>query len=182
MKVTNFAARLRWRVFLTNSFLVLFLVSCSLPGRSSGSEAEQEARKHWERWLTKCGDSYVWRDAPPPNPIPNLPGYRPFRYDHDCKSARIEVTQYEVQQADKLNGIEWKGTAKPNFTACRRRLVANGQWSNWAGNQPPYDGTFKDFEALPLEKKNGQWIFPRADYESAISKNLTKIDCGDVAK
>jgi hypothetical protein len=90
----------------------------SSPSKLDTSDVEAVARKEFEQYFTKCGDSYF------ANRIPW--GLVQF------KDVRFDVKQLDLTDADKLNSIEWKGAANVNCDLTRLYDNMAHKWSDWS--------------------------------------------------
>ena len=100
---------------------LLFCSSCNASTTTSGgdSEAVEQAQGFVEAQLARCGDSYF--------------GVRKIANDnalYQFKNPKVSVKSQELTQADKQNGIEWKGNS--TFTAETWRMYeVTGKWGPW---------------------------------------------------
>jgi len=106
---------------LLTLIVTLFCASCSsspvLP--NANTEAQEQAQKFVEAQLTRCGDSSY--------------GVRKIANDNSLyqfKGPKVSVKDQELTQADKLNGIEWKGSSTFSAEAWRVYDVT-GKWGPW---------------------------------------------------
>lgn len=108
-------------------------------------EAHDVGRKYWEALLTKCGDSYfaVYTST---NEIVEFKGASGFGMPPNAEHR-------EPSEADKLNGLEWKGTC-PFLPYKPFRVYANGKWSDW---QDEIRNRRFVFDNIPMRKFKGQW-------------------------
>lgn len=151
---------------VTASILILILLnSCgsSLPSAFPGKdkEAHEQALKYVEAQLTKCGDSYY--------------GIRKIARDgnlYQFKNPKVTVTSEQLTQADKLNGIEWKGSLY--FSAEAWRNYYDGQWSEWRQN---FMGVTAGLSGS-LVKKNGEWQVAKG----LKPDSFERIDCSNIPR
>ncbi len=117
------------------------------------SEARNEATKAWN--LTQCGDSsYLY--------------YPSYGQLIELRAVSIIVTESKLTEADRLNGIEWKGWA--NFNTSTERFHANNGWSEW------YTKGTDGFRRIDLQKRAGTWS------ATSVLPGTAKILCSDVPK
>lgn len=142
----------------------LFYVSCSsasvLP--NADAEAQEQALRFAEAQLTRCGDSYF--------------GVRKIASDnglYQFKNPKVSVKSQDLTQADKLNGIEWKGNS--TFTAEAWRLYdVTGKWGPWR----------QGFTSLgvglgvTMYKQKGQWKF--GSDGNLKPNSFEKVECSKV--
>ena len=141
--------------------ITLFCASCSsssLPP-DADAEAQKQAQQFVEAQLTKCGDSYY--------------GVRKLANDsglYQFKNPKVSVKSQELTQADKLNGIEWKGSS--TFSAETWRLYdVTGKWGPWR----------QGFTSLgiglgvTMYKHKGQWKF--GSDGNLKPNSYEKVDC-----
>lgn len=124
----------------------LSLACTSLPGVSGSSadaEARREAEKFWATQITKCGDSYFRKE------VLKKDNYVLY---YQMKDTEILVTPNKVTEADRLNGIEWKGSTTFRPKATRVWGTEKGAWYEWKrgpGGVPEL--------TYGLKKVNGRW-------------------------
>jgi len=133
--------------FVLGSVALLSCLPVALPGAES--PAEQTAQRYWEKAWTKCGDSYYEGSYVQVTEFPT-------------KNVTFKVTSQTVEEADKLNGIEWQGVMVATPTV--HRVI-------WLGdpNNPPYMSkpSVGRWEKPPfpivraLRKVQGRWFVPR---------------------
>ena len=123
------------------------------------TEAQEQAQKFVDAQLTKCGDSYY--------------GIRKVANDnglYQFKNPRISVKSQELTQADKQNGIEWKGSS--TFSAETWRMYSvTGEWTSWRQGFTSLDIGL----SVTMSKENGQWKFGAAG--DLKPNSYEKIDC-----
>ena len=115
---------------------------------SPNSEANKEAHNKWDSILSKCdGRSFLlfaWKNYANDTEIELF----------EINDYKINIKAYNISEAEKLNGIEWKGKSTFESIAFRRCAFTNGKvtakWSQWFTNM---DDSFE------LIKSNGQWQF-----------------------
>lgn len=99
---------------------------------SSGkSEAQREAEKFWATQVTKCGDSHFRKEV--------LLKKDDYALLYEMKGPTVLVDANKVTEADRLNGIEWKGSTTFSPKASRVWGQESGSWFPWkkgAGNVP----------------------------------------------
>ena len=127
--------------------LLLPLVQLACAGKSSpasagAKEAQREAEKFWFAQITKCADSY-YREA-------NLKGGG--REVFEIKEPSVRLAPWKVDDADRLNGIEWHGMIALEAKAVRVWGSMLGHWETWSNGA----GRLSDRE-YPMQKVNGQW-------------------------
>jgi hypothetical protein len=72
--------------------------------------------------------------------------------DREVRNAKLDVTSSPLEEADRLNNIEWKGIASLSGKVSRRREhddKRQREWSEWS--------EYKDDIWFGLEKANGKW-------------------------
>lgn len=155
--------------------MVTFLsMSC---GSSLRSEARREAEKYWLSKLTRCGDSYYRREHfGDRSPTPGKEVY------YELKEPDVEVSEYGVGDADKLNGLEWTGTSY--LTAKVSRSIGDkvpvNQWTEWA-NGAGLEGDV----AIGIRKEKGQWVMEDKFEEQHTAKTgveYSSVDCSKIPK
>jgi hypothetical protein len=146
---------------------MLFCSSCSPSSAllsNADAEAQEQAVKFVEAQLTRCGDSYY--------------GIRKVASDnglYQFKNPKISVKSQELSQADKLNGIEWKGSSV--FSAETWRMYSvTGEWTPWRQGFTALDIGL----SVNMYKQNGKWKFgATGDLEP---HSYEKTDCSKLPK
>jgi len=145
--------------------ILLFLFTPYVYAGSLDEEAKKEIMVFYfsKRLITKCGnDLYSYLG------IKNQPALEGVIVE--LKGLSAEVKSQPLSNADKLNGVEWKGSGNIRQEAWRMYHEKTG-WSGW---QPPPQN---ESRRLFLGKKKGRWIvIPNQSLEEAI-KIGTLIDC-----
>jgi hypothetical protein len=133
------------------------------PSTSPGNaEAQQAAEQFWYSALTKCGDSYYAKDNR------EITGFELLTYQFNEPS--VVIWSRKLTEADRLNGLEWDGSATLRAKTSRSHVVNWGGWSN---------GSIFTGNMIVLKKINGRWLpFGRENSRHP----LKKIDCQDVPK
>lgn len=167
--IYNNRSKLYW---LFISLFIILILSCSSDTFNSNSSIDSEASKvateFWNVQLSKCGDDYYGFNS---------------RYDY---TGRIVINQFKgvnsrlvsdkLTQADKLNGIEWKGRTKLSCSSMRTWTDQFGTWSDWRD---------KNFIASQdFHKVDGQWVGPKyKDRYVPLMETATryrKVDCSRI--
>lgn len=130
-------------------------------GNSPEQEAIAEVKKFWEQHSTKCGDSYY-----------SAGGDYESGYTYQYRN--VAFTPYQnspLTEADKLNGILWKGSVAIRPETYRKSY--SNQWQQWEQLPPRNPGN-----VITATKRNSGWqVLQLFD----ITKN-GKINCSDVPK
>lgn len=129
---------------------------------SLDDEALQEAEKHFDKLMTRCGeDTYAWRT-----------GQGVYIY-HQAEGRRIIVRSQPVRaltEADRRNGVperQWKGQAEVWFATGRNFLPSSNRLSRWK------DAYTYERTAI-LEKNGGKWTI--SDARTSVE---APIKCSD---
>jgi len=135
------------------------------------SEAEEVGRKEFERYFTKCGDSYFKRDlfifGLPKTPLAEF------------KDVVFDVKQLDLQSADKLNGVEWKGRFSADCKVMRtydEEYSAVRGWSDWKSGVGIPNAVLATYD---LEKRQGQW---KIDGKPPSESPEEKLRCNEIPK
>ena len=151
--------------------LVLSGSSCSaIKGGGDSSltrEAERQARDYWEAGFTKCGDFYY------ANSHTGGMGMRILKTLLQYKKLDVTVESKPLSEADKLNGIEWKGESALNPVAYREYVYKLEKWDDWRNGVPQGPAV-----RVTVRKQNGQWHVG----ENIVVNEMKyeKIDCKDI--
>ncbi len=167
--------------FLVTLIISLLLVSCpsldnqnssrtdgnkSKPKTALDAEALAEYKKLFDNHYVKCGDSYYTE-------LTVLERNETHKYILRFKDYFFHVTAFELSEADRLNGYEWRGGGLAKYTAGRFYEQGKG-WSEWQssfllGKTYPLEDVF-------LDKKESAWLF-RSKTNVA---ELKKVNCVDI--
>lgn len=147
----------KFLAFFCFCVLVFLFSSCK---SALEREAQVEAEKMWSSYFTRCGDSYFGATG------------REREYITQIKNPQINVSSKQLTEADKMNGIEWKGTT---VVGCKVHRTGNSNdWESCKGgfflNR---DDNMSDspttFHLLNIQKIKGKWISEAID-DDKISK------------
>jgi hypothetical protein len=147
---------------ITLASTILFCASCSSSSAllsNADAEAGEQAQKFVEAQLARCGDSYY--------------GIRKVANDNSLyqfKNPKTSVKSEVLSQADKLNGVEWKGGS--DFSAeTWRSYGKSGGWGSWR------QGFMSLGVGLSVRmiKHNGQWKFGTSG--DLKPDSYEKVDC-----
>ena len=138
--------------------ILLFLFTPYVYAGSLDEEAKKEIMVFYfsKRLITKCGnDLYSYLG------IKNQPALEGVIVE--LKGLSAEVKSQPLSNADKLNGVEWKGSGNIRQEAWRMYHEKTG-WSSW--QSPPLNESGRLF----LDKKKGRWIvIPNGSLEEIMS-------------
>lgn len=129
--------------------------------RTNADEANDRARRYFSQLFTQCGDSVFtneWSDI--------------LRSSHVLQFKNGGITfdsTQPVSNAERLNGIEWKGQFRLFATAQRVRN-SNGTWDPWED----FNGKLTRWHFTVIKKTTGWQVDPNP-YSSW--KNFSKIEC-----
>lgn len=132
------------------------------PGLSGlDAEAVNQVKNVFESsYFTKCGESYFSNDG-----ILGASGIA------QRKNPTYQVTKkFPINDADRLNGITWKGHVLMRYEALR---LYRGSWSDWR----PYEALA--IYGLDVEKRNTGW---RIGSTYLLNAAIGKISCSNVPK
>lgn len=142
------------------------------------SEADVEAKRYWEKMLTRCGDRYF--TGLPPREV--WKEYMVTEY----KDPSPLLVEGMVTPTDKLNGFEWQGKMSMHFNNVRYSGYGaaeafygppgKGGWSRWL------DGGYME---QTLAKINGQWFYGTGNNKllPAVSYPfIPPVDCAKVSQ
>ena len=144
--------------------------ACSFSSGNSESaptkEADQLARDYWFAGFSKCGDYYSARSMS--RAAGRITRGVLFQY----KDLVIETKSVKITEADKLNGIEWKGTSYLNPVAYRDYLKDSKKWDRWRNGEPSGPPLY-----INIIRQNGAWSVGMNVLEEA---KYQKVDCSDI--
>jgi hypothetical protein len=156
----------------------LFLYSCSKsdpPGAEPvTSDAKTAAAEFWGKRITKCGDSAytVMKDQG---------GGTLAILEFKNVSFTIIRSNSPISEADKLNGIEFKGTTLLVAKATRAFKTPMGfgqkqQWMEWANGAQDQG---QDIYAS-IVKKKGRWVIEPGNYFATPTATFKAIKCSEI--
>lgn len=142
--------------------LIFCLISCGSGG--SVSEEQKVALEYWDARLTKCGDSYYYQL--PDYETPSEGGKSQDRMIVQFKGVSFNIITVQPTEADKLNGIEWKGYTAMKYSAKRTcnvidvhtSYISNSICSDWTAGNRAGDSQNDEVSCLTKVKEHG-WIF-----------------------
>jgi hypothetical protein len=149
----------------------LFFYSCS--GEKQGpsgleAEAQKAAEDFWGKKMTKCGDSHYSGFGFNPDAI----------FEFKELSITVAPSTSPISEADKLNGIEWKGTTM--LVAKASRAFANpfggGSWMDWKNGAK----AFQETPHASIAKIKGQWLIEALPW--SFSAGMKVIKCSQIPK
>ncbi len=126
-------------------------------------KAMENFRAHWQQ----CGDSYLSIVERPGSEtrIEELKGPRPYFPDDVNKP---------LTEADRLNGLTWKGVVFFNYGAMRRYDAREKSWSEWR----PQGTARTGYWWLEITDKDGKWeCKPWSPDQDDAMKFRKPLDC-----
>lgn len=171
--------RALWLLLL---FALLNLLSCSASNNGNtalDAEADRKGQEYLARTVVKCGEDYYakahWLDIFRGDAIQMA-----ALYQLKTPVAIVEKDESPITEADRLNGIEWRGKIVVVAIAHRYRYSSMNVWSGW-NDMSPYNGSTNPlFSGAPLDsalyKKNGQWNID----EVSTDPRDKPLDCSQI--
>ncbi len=201
-----------------NLFLVVVvsLTICSCTSKQNGlnkqgeltkqnpldSEAQAEAKRFWDNFSVKCGDSYyAFANRSTGTKEDRLYEFKNFTVSA-VETIAPTASQKPMSEADRLNQIEkgktantvnleWDGFIKLNVGA--NRQFYSGRWHEWQDEMPEEVKLYDSFE---LYKVDGRWFYGRDSkwnywfnpppanftYLDFMQKYYRKIDCSQIKR
>ena len=152
---------MRTLAYFVGVALVLTLPACLSVSVFGDSEAKSVARRIWAERFGECSDSlfglYKITEA----------SYDVYQYNN----ADIDVEEQKVSQAEKLNGVEWKGITHLKPQTYRSWDPVSKKWTIWRNGSPIMGPSFGLTERF--EKRGGQWAYSH-------SSLYRKIECSEI--
>jgi hypothetical protein len=130
----------------------------STSASSSQDEGQREATKFWSKYVASCGGSHYIRKAP--SIFVELRGFH------------ITMNYEPITEADRLNGIQAKGSSR--FTASAHRFYSNSAWHQWSDSVPE---DMNLVNSVRFQKTRGRWTYNGVGYFNDYAKTVT---CSDV--
>lgn len=122
-----------------------------LRGLSLTKQAEMYVRNWWDEHFTPCRGGYVTYD---------------FRLLH-LRDITFSASPRRLTEADRLNGIEWSGSASA-VAAFVRQSPGTGTWLDWTRSGGGMGGSY----TFSAERRNGRWKFSLIKYGGEPSKAM----------
>lgn len=182
------------RALAIATFCVVLLFTLSCGGSAISKEARKKAQEWWDASVVKCGDDLYTKVA-----RDGINMGRAFENKDQpliqFKPVTVQIIEDPITDADKLNGIEWKGYAAiPLKLTFRYYDEREKKWSSWREGSVIYApnqlrdafntlaGKKVDYPlSIELRKEKGQWNYESNNGESKINP-LAKPDCADIPK
>jgi len=168
MPFTSSKTSVKTLVFLVTIVSALLAVSCST---GYEAEARRETEGFWDTKMTKCGDSYYMREDSYWKPLIQI------------KKRAISISADKLNEADKLNGFEFKGIAR--MLPEMYRVHQMGRWGEWRkgsfGSEIERIGGIANDYVTRVEKKNGKWSVAAGPMFADMKvNNLQKVSCDEI--
>lgn len=168
------------------SLVMVALCSFALGGCKSkftplDDEAVAEGLKYSEAHIPKCGDSRFayYLPAKESKEAPAVLEFKPFAVFSPAAGYTLDeyrklTEAHGITEADKLNGLEWRGVC--SFICESYRANRNGHWSEWK-DRNSFQYEFPGIDFMPARKFKGHWEF--GDEKSA---RLEPVPCEQADK
>lgn len=144
------------------------LLDCGSPKLSQADhEALNAAFGYKDTHLVTCGDSKFAYFLPPHSKTRIAIEFRGA-----MSACFSDKESQQLTEADRLNGIEWRGTF--SFLCSTFRSHQNGQWSQW-NNGTIFNVLFPKLDSQPMRKIHGTWEFGGDE-----SAKLEPLSCDQV--
>ena len=149
----------RWSKASENTNTSTQTSSAPTPDYSLDSEAAGAVKDFWEQHYTQCGEnSYI-----------GLEDDYPFVTYHQYKGVSFMArSSGPINEADRLNGVLWKGSVKI-YSGPYRERPKDGQWGPWKQNQ-------NLVEEVGATKRAAGWSVTQVRHITVIKK----VNCNDV--
>lgn len=121
-------------------------------------EAQQQAERFWLERLTKCGQSYYAKSTI---------GDRIVEFS----GVTVRVQPSTIDQVSAMNGYQFRGLMRLNFTANRDFIPKTKTWTDWSS-------VGRGDYARGIIKKNGKWNIENGSNFDG-SNRITRIACAD---
>jgi hypothetical protein len=160
---------MRYKLALLLSLAVVSLSCQSSHWGPLDSEAFEQGQEYKRAHLSECGESQFAYFRPPNSQTRVMLEFkRAFFATFSREGDR------ELSEADRLNGLEWRGAC--GFTCTSYRVNYAGQWSEWK-NGTLFNVEFPKLDFMPVRKIKGGWQF--GDDKSAT---LEPVPCDQLPK
>jgi hypothetical protein len=177
----------RIRLFSTGLAIAVFATSCNKPATAQNSSPSQgtTSKSQWSPldgeaigqafeqvaavWARR-GDTTWYTINGTGGSDSLLPRSLVEAKDLACRAQREQLTE-----ADKLNGVEWKGAVEFMASATRRKpLRPNAAWSDWESGLVLY-GIGDGGSTYALEKRRGKWKIVKPAFDSLQLPSATDL-------
>jgi len=148
-------------------------IGCASTGvtADSGQDAQQVAKEFFDKLITKCGEeSFVGQNV-------SVMGPEPRRDVLQMKGARILMRSESLNEADRLNGIRWQGTAEIQARVSRR--YSEGSWGQWSVGGLPMSSDWGTRRLRVVLYNNQKPKLSSGTFHSDFG-DLFKIECRQV--
>lgn len=125
---------------------------------SNSATGEQEAANFWRTYVTACGSSHYVK--------------RSHAVFVELRGFRVEMRHDPITEADRLNGVQAKGTT--SFAATAYRFYEKSAWQPWGNGIPE---SMNLYNAVRFQRTRGKWTFQPVGYFSRFAQPVT---CGEV--
>lgn len=125
---------------------------------SNSATGEQEAARFWKTYVAACGGSHYVK--------------RSHAVFVELRAFRIEMKYEPITEADRLNGVQAKGTT--SFAATAYRFYEKSAWQPWGNGIPE---SMNLYNAVRFQKTGGKWIFQPVGYFNRFAQ---PVSCGEV--
>lgn len=160
---------------IITGIFVMVITSSILGARAPDLEAEKEIATFYNRYLTKCGDSW-YADLTFAMSGKSIPRFI------NIQRLAVTLMPEKLNTVDALYGIEWRGRAILD-SPFREYDPQQHAWSAWTQGRLPierYPHEILNYELLACALKNqGQWNirFPTHAPQRGITIHFRSIDC-----
>jgi len=153
-------------------------VGCS---RSLEKEAGKRAREHW-KLTTLGGSNYLCETTAATKPS-QIGSERASKTVYELRNIKVEVSPHSLSEADKLNGVEWRGSVHVGAEAFRRYSPQpyNGgnpdqTWSAWKSPPETMFTRRGDYyvDTLYVRKTKSEWEVGESLREMGQSLQLVR--------
>jgi hypothetical protein len=161
------------RNLVSASMLLTLVAGCGALLPPGDREANKITEQYKENAFTKCGDDYVSYEGWVNGATNRLTAYR---------GLSVTYAEFTVSDADRLNGVEWKGRISVQCSA--HRNLTNQGWTQWSGGcvngaWPLPDGHYMDVP-INIMKYKGRWFRETLRGNVPIEEySIKRAACGD---
>jgi hypothetical protein len=133
------------------------------------SEASEESDKYWETQVfSKCGDSFF---------TTNNASRTIYQVKGELISVAMPETDMKITEADKMNGVEWKGNSHASIKGTHR-YYTDGKWSEWVDGSPIPTTALN----ISARKVRGVWEFGKVSGGYSNRDVFMAVSCSEVEK
>jgi len=147
------------------AWIVMSVIPLAKGQTQAAAEAQAAAKRYWDSVLTTCGQSVYNVGVPnrgerfPEALDPERNWYEDGRLKEawltELRGVVFSTVPTALTQADRMNGVQWKGKTSLRASVAHYRQRDDGVWGEW-GEWESLEN-FGPVATVEIVKKNGRW-------------------------